>query len=378
MKAMILAAGKGTRVRPLTYLLPKPMIPVLGRPVMEFIVDLLHRHGFDEIVVNTSYLAHQIEDYFRDGARFGVSMAYSFEGELDIEGTMRDDAAGSAGGLARVQAHSGLFDSTFLVVCGDAIIDLDLTAVVAAHHRAGAIATIVCKRVRGPEISSYGVVVADATGRVTSFQEKPSPEEARSDLANTGIYIFEPAIFRHIPQNRVYDIGSQLFPALVDAGEHLHTVEASFRWVDIGNTSDYWAAVQYLLTDGRDLAPPPGREVRPGVWVGLNVSADWDSIRHEGPIVVGASSRIDSGAVLIGPTVLGRGCVVEAGAQIERSVVFDHTRVSRYATVADRVVAGQWCVGRDGTVLDLRRAGLEWAIDDARRRATADQPSPLE
>jgi mannose-1-phosphate guanylyltransferase len=226
-------------------------------------------------------------------------------------------------------------------------------------------------------VSSYGIVVADESGRVTSFQEKPRPEEARSDLANTGIYVFEPAVFDHVPRGRAFDIGSQLFPALVAAGAPLHAVQAPFRWIDIGNAADYWKAVQLLLTDARDLARIPGREVRPGLWAGLNVRADWDRIAVTGPVVVGGSSRIEPGATIVGPTVIGPGCVVETGARVERSVLFDHTRVSRHASVVDLVVAGRWCVGRDGAVVDLAAADLRWAVDDARRLSTEGQPSPF-
>jgi mannose-1-phosphate guanylyltransferase len=377
MKAMILAAGKGTRVRPLTHLVPKPMIPVLGRPVMEYLIDLLRQHGVEQVMVNTSYKAPQIEDYFRDGSRFGVEIAYSFEGELADDGALVDAPVGSAGGLARIQEHSGFFDSTFVVLCGDAIVDLDLGAALDDHRRSGALATIVCKRVERQEVSSYGIVVADESGRVSSFQEKPRPEEARSDLANTGIYIFEPAVFDHIPRGESFDIGSQLFPALVEAGAALHAVEARFRWIDIGNAPDYWAAVQHLLTDGRDLVRLPGREVRPGVWAGLNVRADWDRITCSGPVVVGGSSRIEPGATIVGPAVIGPGCVVEAGARVERSVLFDHTRVSGHAAVVDMVVAGRWCVSRDGAVVDLAASDLGWAVDDARRRSSEGRPSPL-
>jgi mannose-1-phosphate guanylyltransferase len=374
MKAMVLAAGKGTRVRPLTHAMPKPMIPVLGKPVMEYVVDLLVRHGFDEIVVNTSYLATQIEDYFRDGRRFGARIGYSFEGELTPEGTLVDRPLGSAGGLSRVQEHSAFFDGTFAVLCADAILDVDLGAALRFHRQARALATIVCKRVARAQVSSYGVVVADASGRVRSFQEKPAPAEARSDLANAGIYLFEPAVFRFIPRGETYDIGSQLFPALVAAGEPLFACEADFRWIDIGNSPDYWSAVQYVLGEGADLAPPPGIEVRPGVWAGVNVRADWDRITIRPPVVIEASCRLDAGCFLLGPSVLGRGCVVEAGAIVDRSVVFDYSRVASGAEISEKVVAGRWCVGRDGAVVDLHEAALSWVIDDARRRAIAPVP----
>ncbi len=173
MKAMILAAGKGTRVRPITHTIPKPLIPILQKPVMEFLLELLRQHGFDQIMVNVSHLAEEIESYFRDGQRFGVQIGYSFEGRIE-EGELIGDALGSAGGLRRIQDFNPFFDDTFVVLCGDALIDLDLTAAVKLHREKGAIATIVTKTVDKEEVSSYGVVVSDEEGRILSFQEKPS------------------------------------------------------------------------------------------------------------------------------------------------------------------------------------------------------------
>ncbi|MEB3355278.1 MAG: nucleotidyltransferase family protein, partial [Synechococcales bacterium] len=191
MKAMILAAGKGTRVRPITYTIPKPMIPILQKPVMEFLLELLRQHGFDEIMVNVSHLANEIESYFRDGQRFGVQIAYSFEGRIE-DGQLIGEALGSAGGMKRVQEFSPFFDDTFVVLCGDALIDLNLTEAVRWHREKGAIATIIMKSVPKDQVSSYGVVVTDDDGRIKTFQEKPAVEEALSTDINTGIYIFEP------------------------------------------------------------------------------------------------------------------------------------------------------------------------------------------
>ncbi|HBY75609.1 MAG TPA: mannose-1-phosphate guanyltransferase, partial [Cyanobacteria bacterium UBA11148] len=197
MKAMILAAGKGTRVRPITYTIPKPLIPILQKPVMEFLLELLRQHGFDQIVVNVSHLANEIEGYFRDGQRFGVQIAYSFEGRI-VDGQLVGEAVGSAGGMRKIQDFYPFFDDTFVVLCGDALIDLDLSAAVKWHREKGAIATIVTKSVPRDQVSSYGVVVTDETGRVKTFQEKPSVEEALSTNINTGIYIFEPEVLDYI------------------------------------------------------------------------------------------------------------------------------------------------------------------------------------
>ncbi|MDR9403462.1 MAG: nucleotidyltransferase family protein, partial [Halothece sp. Uz-M2-17] len=211
MKAMILAAGKGTRVRPITYTIPKPLIPILQKPVMEFLLELLRQHGFDEVMVNVSHLAHEIESYFRDGQRFGVDIAYSFEGRI-VDGELVGEALGSAGGIRRIQDFNKFFDDTFVVLCGDALIDLDLTEALRQHKESGAIATVITKDVPQDKVSSYGVVVTDDNNRITAFQEKPSVEEALSTKINTGIYILEPEVIDYIPPDQVYDLGSDLFP----------------------------------------------------------------------------------------------------------------------------------------------------------------------
>ena len=160
MKAMILAAGKGTRVQPITHIIPKPMIPILQKPVMEFLLELLKEHGFKEIMVNVSHLAEEIENYFRDGQRFDVEIAYSFEGRIE-DGELIGDALGSAGGLKKIQDFQNFFDETFVVLCGDALVDLDLTEAVKKHKEKGAIASLITKKVTRDQVSSYGVVVSD-------------------------------------------------------------------------------------------------------------------------------------------------------------------------------------------------------------------------
>jgi mannose-1-phosphate guanylyltransferase len=194
MKAMILAAGKGTRVQPITYTIPKPLIPILQKPVMEFLVDLLREHDFTDIMVNVSHLAQEIESYFHDGRSFGVNIGYSFEGSISSRGELVGKAMGSAGGMKQIQDFAPFFDDTFVVLCGDALIDLDLTAAVKWHREKGSLATVVMKSLPKQEVSSYGVVVTDQDGRIKAFQEKPSVEEALSNDINTGIYIFEPEI----------------------------------------------------------------------------------------------------------------------------------------------------------------------------------------
>lgn len=214
MKAMILAAGKGTRVRPLTYELPKPMIPILGKPVMAYLIEHLAKHDIKEVMVNVSYLHEKIQQYFGDGHRFGLHIGYSFEGDIS-NGQIIPSPVGSAGGMRKIQDFGGFFDETTIVICGDAIIDLDITQAVAEHRRKGALASLIAKQVPMDKVSGYGIVVTDDDGKITSFQEKPSQAEARSNLASTGIYIFEPEALNLIPSGSTFDIGSDLFPLLV-------------------------------------------------------------------------------------------------------------------------------------------------------------------
>ena len=313
MKAMILAAGKGTRVRPITYTIPKPLIPILQKPVMEFLLELLRQHGFDQIMVNVSHLAHEIEGYFRDGQRFGVDIGYSFEGSI-VDGELVGEAVGSAGGLRKIQDFNAFFDDTFVVLCGDALIDLDLTAAVKQHRANGAIATVVTKKVPKEDVPSYGVVVTDDEGKIQSFQEKPSVEEALSRDINTGIYIFEPEIFDYIPPSQEFDIGGELFPKLVEKKAPFYAVSMDFEWVDIGKVPDYWQAVRGVLTREIKNVNIPGTEVAPGIYTGLNVAVNWDKVDIQGPVYIGGMTKIEDGAKIVGPAMIGPNCYICSGA----------------------------------------------------------------
>jgi mannose-1-phosphate guanylyltransferase len=374
MKAMILAAGKGTRVRPITHTTPKPMIPILQKPVMEFLLELLRQHGFDQIMVNVSHLAEEIENYFRDGQRFGVQIAYSFEGRIE-DGELIGEAIGSAGGLKRIQDFQPFFDDTFVVLCGDALIDLDLTEAVRRHRAKGAMASLITKRVPRDQVSSYGVVVTDPDGRVLSFQEKPEVDEAASDMINTGVYIFEPEVFNYIPSGEPFDIGADLFPKLVEAGAPFFALPMEFEWVDIGKVPDYWQAIRSVLQGHVRQVQIPGVEVRPGIYTGLNVAADWDKINVEGPIYVGGMTRIEDGATIIGPAMIGPSCHICEGATIDNSIIFDYSRIGAGVRLVEKLVYGRYCVDRNGDHFDLQEAALDWLITDARRQDVLS-PSP--
>ena len=374
MKAMILAAGKGTRVQPITHVIPKPMIPILQKPVMEFLLELLKEHGFTEVMVNVSHLAEEIENYFRDGQRFGVEIAYSFEGSIQ-DGELIGDALGSAGGLKKIQDFQTFFDDTFVVLCGDALIDLDLTEAVRRHRAKGALASLVTKTVAKDQVSSYGVVVSDDDGKIQAFQEKPNVEEALSDTINTGIYLFEPEIFEHIPSGTSFDIGADLFPALVKQGAPFYALPMDFEWVDIGKVPDYWQAIRSVLQGDVRQVGVPGKEVKPGVFTGLNVAANWDKINVEGPIYVGGMTKIEDGASLIGPTMIGPSCYICEGATIDNSIIFDYSRIGAGVQLVEKLVFGRYCVDKEGDHIDLQEAALDWLITDARRQDLVE-PSP--
>ena len=349
-KGMILAAGQGTRVRPLTKDLPKPMVPILGKPVMEYLIEHLARHGITQIMVNVAFHHQRIEEYFGDGSRLGVEIGYSYEGVVE-HGEVVPKPFGSAGGMRRIQDFSGFFDQTTLVLCGDALIDLDITAALAEHKAKGAMASVVALDVPREEVSSYGIVVAEADGHILSFQEKPQPQDAKSTLASTGIYIFEPEVLTLIPPGKVYDIGSQLFPQLVATKQPFFVQNRPFHWIDIGKVSDYWSVLQRVLKGEIPEMRMPGTEVRPQVWVGLNTSIAWDQVRIEGPVYIGSSVRIEPGTTITGPAWIGNGCVIRSGARVTRSILFEYTRIAADMRFVEMIVSRDYCVDRHGETL---------------------------
>lgn len=364
---MILAAGKGTRVRPLTYELPKPMIPLLGKPVMAYLIEHLAKHRINEVMINVSYLHEKIQQYFGDGHRFGIEIGYSFEGDIS-NGKIIPSPVGSAGGMRKIQDFGGFFNETTIVICGDAIIDLDITAAVAEHRKNGALVSLVAKEVPVDRVSDYGIVLTDEDGKIISFQEKPSQSEALSNLASTGIYIFEPEAINLIPSGSTFDIGSDLFPLLVDKNLPFYAINQHFNWIDIGLVSDYWEVMQQLMQGDVPSMKMPGKEVKPGVWVGLNVRVDWENTKIQGPVYIGSGSRIDKGTEIIGPTWISDGCHVQRGGRVVRSVLFEYTRVGQDYSFEEMVVCGEYCVDRHGRMMHVDDDACDLIWSDAREK----------
>ncbi|MCX7293756.1 NDP-sugar synthase [Janthinobacterium sp.] len=339
MKAMILAAGKGTRVQPLTYDLPKPMIPILGKPVMAYLVEHLAQHGVTDIMVNVSYLHEKIEEYFGEGHQFGVRIGYSFEGYTNDAGEVVPQPLGSAGGMKKIQEFGGFFDDTTIVLCGDALIDLDLEAALREHRRTGALASVITLEVPWDKVSSYGVVVSDDDGRIRAFQEKPAQ----------AVYIFEPAVLDLIPPGQAFDIGAELFPLLVAQGLPFYAQKRQYNWIDIGSVKDYWEVLQSVLMGEVAHLHVPGTQIAEGVWAGLNTSIDWSGgTRIEGPVYIGSGCRIEAGASIIGPAWIGHGSHVCSGAEVVRSVLFEYTRVLPGVALDEMIVFKDYSVDRAG------------------------------
>jgi mannose-1-phosphate guanylyltransferase/phosphomannomutase len=344
MKAMILAAGVGSRLDPLTRNLPKPMVPIVNRPVIEHIIDLLKQHHFNEIMVNLHYLGETIEQHLGDGKRFGVKVCYSKEEEL----------WGDAGSVKRCEeffTKGG--NEPFLVIGGDDISDKDLTKLVKSHKEKRAIATIGLSLVDDP--SEYGIVLMNEKGRITRFLEKPKGEVIFSNTANTGVYVFDQSIFDYIPKGRFYGFGHNLFPQLLDQKKPLFGHLTSSYWKDIGNLHVYRQTHRDVLA-GRVALHIPMKEKKKYQWMGENVEID-PTAEIQYPVAIGDNVRIEAGAQILENTVIGNGCVVEIGACLKETILWEGAVVQR-GTQLERCVVGTNCHVKsnaavfDGVIVD--------------------------
>ena len=322
MKAMVLAAGKGTRLYPLTGEIPKPMAPIVGTPIIQHIFELLAEAGVDEIHVNVHHLANTIlEAYGSRTSVNGTTVCITHEARL----------MGTAGGVKRIADR---FDETFVVVMGDALTDVDVQEVVALHKERGALATLALTRVT--DTSQYGVVELDSEQNIVGFQEKPDPGEAVSNLANTGIYVLEPEVLEYIPEDTFFDFAEDVFPRLLQVGEKFVGYEGNFYWSDIGTLEAYQAAQRVALS-GKVRLKIPGERRSEGLWVDRGV---WlhPTAALEGRVVLRRDTVIGRGVTLIGDTTVGSGCRVRPGATVKRSVLLPGSSVGEGAYVEGCIV----------------------------------------
>jgi mannose-1-phosphate guanylyltransferase/phosphomannomutase len=340
MKAVVMAGGEGSRLRPLTSRRPKPLAPVANKPVMEHIVDLLRKHGITEIIATLHYLADEIESYFGDGSAFGVAMRYVVE----------DTPLGTAGAV-RLAADL-LGGEAFLIISGDALTDLDLSALLDDHRRSGASATITLQRVANP--LEFGVVITDDNRRITRFLEKPSWGEIFSDTINTGIYVLEPHVLDYMEAGKSYDFSRDIFPRLLHEGKLVSGYIATDYWTDIGNLQQYQQA-NYDALMGKVKVDIVGTETHPGIWVGEGCSID-PQAELTAPLVLGRNVVIEAGAKVGGDTVLGNATIVARNASIQRTVAWSDCYFGEScdvagATVADRNIVKDHVTIGDGSVI---------------------------
>ncbi|MHB1127840.1 MAG: sugar phosphate nucleotidyltransferase [Bacillota bacterium] len=335
MKAIIMAGGEGSRLRPLTCDRPKPMVPVANQPVMEHAIQLLKSHGIDEIGVTLQYLPEHIIRHFGDGSNFGVKLRYFIE-EVPL---------GTAGSVKNAE---GFLDDTFLVVSGDALTDLDLTRAVNFHRSVGAIGTLVLTTVESP--LEYGVVITGEDGRIRRFLEKPGWGEVFSDEVNTGIYVLEPEVLTYFNRGQKFDFSKDLFPLLMERGKTLYGCVLQGYWCDIGNQEQYQEA-QYSLLEGRVVAGIPGDPWSPGIWVGRGTEISPEA-EINGPVLIGRDCRIGPGSKIEALTVIGNNVIVEEMASIKRSIIWDNVRVGKKAAVRGAVLCNQVILQENTTVFE--------------------------
>src|SRR3712207_4423436 len=345
MKAIIMAGGQGTRLRPLTSNQPKPMIRIANLPCMEHIVNLLARHGFTDIGVTLQFMPEEIQDYFGDGSDWGVNMRYSIE----------DSPAGTAGSVKMAEQPLGLQGDRLLIISGDAITDCDLTRVLEFHQEKGAEVTMVLKSVENP--LDFGIVITEQDGRISRFLEKPAWGQVFSDTVNTGIYLLEASVMDEMPdpEEGEYDFSKELFPKLLDQERPLYGFVTDAYWEDIGTLEQYALAQRDVLDGKVRGVRPPGTRLRENIYVGRRAQVDDEEL--EGPLVIGDNVRVDEGAKISPYSVIGSNVAIAAGASVERSIVAEGTYVGEGAQLRDTLVGRNSYVQARARILERSSLG---------------------
>jgi len=319
-----MAGGEGTRLRPLTINRPKPMVSLVDRPVIQHIIELLKRHGITEIIITVQYLANAIQDYYGDGAAYGVNISYSLE----------DVPLGTAGSVKNAE-H--LLDGPFLVISGDALTDFDLSQIIAHHTSTGAMATVTLTRVANP--LEYGVVITDEAGNIRQFLEKPSWGEVFSDTVNTGLYVLEPEVLGYIERGKNTDWSKDIFPRMLNRGDKLQGYVAHGYWTDVGTIEEYMRACGDYLA-GRVNLPRVGHHIGGDIWVDGDAEIAPDAQLH-GPIYLGHGAKIKGGVIVHGPSVIRDYTIIDTGANIDRSIIWRNSYIGERAELRGAIVLRQ-------------------------------------
>ena len=322
---MIMAAGAGTRLMPLTANIPKPMVPVVNTPIIELILRHLQKFGINDVIANTHYCAEAIHNAFGGKNHLGINFKYVHEKAL----------SGTAGGL---KVCESFFEQgeTFIAVSGDALTNVNIEELYKKHKESGALASMALKEVPMEEVENFGVVVIDKNSNILEFQEKPKQEEAKSNLVNTGIYIFETDIFNYIPENTFYDFAKNVFPAIMKNKEIFCGFKINDYWNDIGTLDQYKSSSFEILNGMADLQMPY-EESKQG-WL-ADSSKIADSVSIEKKIVVGENSVIEDNVALKGNNVIGSNCIIKSGAQIKDSILWDNIVIEENVILDGCIIA---------------------------------------
>jgi mannose-1-phosphate guanylyltransferase / phosphomannomutase len=324
MKAVVMAGGEGSRLRPLTINRPKPMVPLVDRVVMAHIIELLKLHGITDIVVTVQYLANTIQDHFGDGSSQGVRIEYSLE----------EQPLGTAGSVKNAE-H--LLQEPFLVISGDALTDFDLSKILAFHKDREALATLTLTRVPNP--LEYGVIIVDEEGAVKQFLEKPSWGEVFSDTVNTGIYVLDPAVFKYIEKSTFTDWSKDVFPKMLRKGDALAGYIAEGYWTDVGTIEEYMRASSDYMS-GKVNLPRVGQNIFDEVWIEGDAEIAPDAQFH-GPVYLGHGAKIKGGVIIHGPSAIRDYAVVDTRATIDRSIIWRNSYIGERAELRGAIVLRQ-------------------------------------
>jgi mannose-1-phosphate guanylyltransferase len=347
MKAVILVGGQGTRLRPLTVGIPKPMLPLVNIPFIEYIIRLLKSHGIDEIILSAGYLPTAFDEHLGDGEAFGVNLTYVKE----------ESPLGTGGAVKNVEEY---LNDSFIVFNGDILTNLNISQLIEYHHAKKAKATLTLTPVDDP--TSYGLVPIDVEGRVLEFLEKPSWDEVTTDLVNAGTYVLEPEVLKLIPAGENHSFERGLFPLLVEKGEPIFGFPSSAYWLDIGTPAKYLQAHRDIL-DGQLPAEFSGQEFKRNVWIGEGTVIDKSAVVF-GPCVMGKNCRVGAHATIFGHTTLSDGCVIGKGVRLEACVLSDNIRVGEGAIIRNSIVSSGSVIGKKVHVDEEAIIGVNSVIDE--------------
>jgi len=328
-----MAGGKGTRLRPLTSNLPKPMVPIANKPILVHIIELLKKHDFKDIIITVGYLGKKISEMIGDGSKYGVNISYSWE----------QRPLGTAGGVKQVEED---LDDTFLVISSDILTDLNLSDMLSFHKNRGSVATLGLTQVEVPV--AYGIVFIDENGKINRFLEKPGWSEVFSDKINTGIYVLEPEILRYFEKDQEYDFSKQLFPLLLEKGDPIFGYWGDFYWLDIGNPTKYIQANHDVLTK-KVSVNIAGREIREDVWIGEGTEIDSDANIWP-PAIIGQNCKVEKGAIIDRLSIIGDGVCIGRNANIKRSIIWNHSTIRENVKLENCVVSSRVDIGAESIV----------------------------